>query len=100
VLPLPLTQVLDGVAEAARRLKLHLAWRQVDGDPVALITIPPTRDREDTEYQLEALELREGEIYLSGRTRRAGPSGEAPHETSPPAPLVAGRTAEKENFQH
>ena len=100
VLPIPLSQILDGVAEAARRLKLHLAWRQVDGDPVALITIPPTRDSDDTEYQLEALELRDGEIYLAGRTQRAGASGEPAHERSPLVPLVADRSAENEKRQH
>jgi hypothetical protein len=100
VLPIPLTRILDGVTEAAMRLKLHLAWRQVDGDPLALITIPPTRDRDDTEYQLEALELRDGEIYLAGRTQVAGSSGEPAHELSPLVPLVAGRSAENAKLQH
>ncbi len=75
VLPIPLSQILDGVAEAARRLNVHLAWRQVDGDPVALLTIPPARDGDDTEYELEALELRDGLIYLAGRTKRGSPRG-------------------------
>jgi len=100
VLPIPLAQILEGVSEAARRLKLHLAWRQVDGDPVALITIPPARDSEDTEYRLESLELREGEIYLAGRTQRAGASGEPAQEATPRIPLVAERSIENETVQH
>ena len=99
-LPIPLSQILDGVAEAARRLNLHLAWRQAKGDPVALITIPPTRDSDDTVYQLESLELRDGEIYLAGRTQRAGRSGEPSPEPSPLAPRVADRSAENEKRQH
>lgn len=67
-LPLPLDKVLDGVAEGAQRLKLRIEWRQIDNDPVAMITIAPPKSAEDMKVTVKQLVLREGEIYVAGTT--------------------------------
>ncbi|MEX0585290.1 MAG: hypothetical protein WD176_01510, partial [Pirellulales bacterium] len=66
-LPLPIGDVVDQVTQRAEELELPLSWRQADGDPVALVKIPsrPERGRRMT---LDALELRDGAVYLAGRT--------------------------------
>ena len=67
--PWRLDKILEAVSEAARREDLHLKWRQADGDPVALISIPSQGDGQDRLVQIEAVQLGEGEIYLSGTTK-------------------------------
>ena len=73
-LPLPLTKVLDEISKAARQLEVPLRWSQVDGDPVALLSIEPGRDKDDNLLWLDRLELHEGEIYVAGRTVPGDPS--------------------------
>jgi hypothetical protein len=69
-LPLPLKQVLDQISQAARQMDFHLQWQQADGDPVALISVPPPRDEKNQRVQVENLRLGEGEIFVSGTTAR------------------------------
>ncbi len=75
-LPVPLKQFLDKIAAAARRGAIPLTWRQIDGDPVALVTVPVTHeDYAHREIYVDTIELREGEIYLAGHTeRKAAPT--------------------------
>ena len=75
LVPLPLAQVLDAISKAADQMNLRLEWQQADGDPVALIRIPPPADQGGKLIEIQTLKLGEGEIYLSGTTRRqpAGP---------------------------
>ena len=65
-LPVPLAQVLDSISHAARALNLRLEWRKSHGDPVALITLPQPRDARRSTMRLETLELRDGELFVSG----------------------------------
>lgn len=65
ILPLPLGSIVEQFEKAARDLELHLTWRQTDGDPVALITIPATFD-DDRILRLEHIEVRDGEFYAAG----------------------------------
>jgi len=67
-LPLPLDKVLDTVSQVASHLDLPLHWQQEDGDPVALVTIPPQRGNDDKLIHIESLALADGEIYLAGST--------------------------------
>ncbi len=70
-LPVPLKQFLDKISIAARRGSIPLKWRQLDGDPVALVTIPVSHeDYAHREIYVDAIELREGEIYLAGHTQQ------------------------------
>ena len=70
LVPVPLQKVLDAISQAVGRTEMRLAWRQAEGDPVAVITIPPPHDEDDKLVEVESLRLGEGEIYLSGRTQR------------------------------
>ena len=71
-LPVPLKQFLDKITVAASRGDIPLKWRQMDGDPVALVTVPVTHeDYAHQEIYVDTVELREGEIYLAGHTERA-----------------------------
>ena len=70
VLPLPLNDVLDQFSAAARRAQVPVQWRQIDGDPVALIRLPPPRDAKDRVIRIEELRLEKDEIYVAGTTTR------------------------------
>jgi hypothetical protein len=83
-LPMPLSEVLAQMSKAAEKLELPLKWRQTDGDPVALITLPTAGQNDHRSMVLDAVELRGGELYLAGKTLRpAGDdSGEDPASTA------------------
>jgi hypothetical protein len=65
-LPVPLGQVLDSISHAARQLNLQLEWRTSQGDPVALVTVPQSRDGGHAPFSVEQIELRKGELFLAG----------------------------------
>lgn len=65
-LPLPLGNVVDAISQAARQRNLPLRWTQADGDPVALIAIPPEHDRKIV--RIETLKLDDNAILLTGTT--------------------------------
>ena len=83
-IPVPLGQILDGISHAARQLNLRLEWRQSHGDPVALITLPTISTKPKESLCLDAIELRDGELFVAGTV------GRPPLETSPivPEPLL------------
>jgi hypothetical protein len=70
--PLPLASLIDRITEAARDLDLRVRWLQAGGDPVAVISVPPTRADHDTRLSIDSLRLAGGEIYLAGHTSRSG----------------------------
>ena len=71
LIPLPLKQGLDQVSVAAREAGIPLRWTQKEGDPVALITVPVSLEEYGKQLlRLDSLDLREGEIRLSGRAER------------------------------
>ena len=71
-LPLPLKRFLDGISRAAKNADLRLRWTTMNGDPLALVTVPSQHeDYAHRAIYLETIELREGEIYLSGRTEES-----------------------------
>ena len=108
-LPVPLDRVLEVVTQAAAELDWLIEWRQIDGDPTALITIPPPEGHDDSAIWIEALELRDGAVYLSGHTLPrdvlpSDPNGQPPaSEGMPPGdgvyPAVVGERSESSNRQ-
>ncbi len=70
LLPMPLGNVLDGISEAARRSQWRLQWRQMGGDPVALLSTTPPENAGDLEVKIETLRLGQNEIYISGVTKQ------------------------------
>jgi hypothetical protein len=70
-LPVPLKQFLDKISVAAGRGDIPLKWRQIDGDPVALVTVPVTHeDYAHREIYVDTVELRDRSIYLAGHTEQ------------------------------
>ena len=67
-LPLPLGEVLDRISREARRRQFRLQWKQKQGDPVALVPLELRCDKDDRVLRVEAVELRQDEVYVSGTT--------------------------------
>jgi hypothetical protein len=99
LLPIPLKRVLDAISEFASDAELPLTWAQNDGDPVALITIPPAYDENDKRLLLEKVELQDGAVFVSGRTDPADASspvaldGPGAQRLTPDVMRVSLRTA-------
>jgi hypothetical protein len=74
-LPLPVMQVADDVSEACQKLSLPVRWTQVDGQPVAIVDVDRNTNVKKAHVVLDAVELREGALYLAGHTVAA--DGEA-----------------------
>lgn len=69
--PLPLAEIMSEVSAAARDNGLDLTWSQRDGDPVALLRIPPRHPQyESRELHVDTLELDDGKLRVSGNTAR------------------------------
>ena len=91
-LPVPLGQILDTFSQVARQLDLRLEWRKIQGDPVALISFASGGHSPSDEFRLQAIELRNGELFLSGTIGET--SKVASPEESSPATEAAESTAE------
>ncbi len=69
LLPLPLKRFLDEISAQAGTADVVVRWSQAEGDPVALVTVPTRHEQYPRrEVHLETVELREGELYLAGRS--------------------------------
>jgi hypothetical protein len=69
-LPLPLGDLLSDFIASGRELGLHIDQKEVDGQPLLLVTLPEG----DEPVGLQSLELRGGQIYLSGSGRTGEPT--------------------------
>ncbi|MEX2139419.1 MAG: hypothetical protein WD894_09170 [Pirellulales bacterium] len=69
--PWPLDRVVDEVVAAAASWGLQVEQTHSDGDPLLLVTLPPELNDGRRQVLLEHLELRNGEVFLSGRTSTA-----------------------------
>jgi hypothetical protein len=67
-LPLPLAIVADELAAGCKRLSLPVLWTENDGQPVAMIHIGEANDLRDTHWQLDSIELADGELFVTGHT--------------------------------
>jgi len=70
-LPLPQSEVLDAVSQVAADLGLVLRWTTIDGDPTAIMSLPPLDER-GLRYELTRLKLATGRLFIAGRTIREG----------------------------
>jgi len=69
-LPLPLERVLEEINKAAGRSTARIRWRQADGDPVAMISLPEPRGPDARAVRIDTLRLEDGAIHVSGTTER------------------------------
>ena len=67
-LPWSLGKVVDGITKSAARSDVRLSWRQIDGDPLALIKIPKTQGAGQRQIRVTTLRLEEGQIIVGGNT--------------------------------
>lgn len=72
LLPIPISQILREIDTYAAKADIPIRWQQRDGDPVALVTIPSEGPDINGEIRIDALELKDGEILLSGETIKTG----------------------------
>ena len=70
LVPIPVDQIVAGVAEHARSSGWRVEWQQRDGYDVALVRLA-TEDEPSAE--LDGVELRDGSLHVHGRARLAGP---------------------------
>ena len=92
--PVPLAQVLDAISHAARALNLRLEWRKAHGDPVALVTFPRPGANSSEPLSLQAVELRDGELFVSGTIGVQPSIAKADKKSDSPPPAVAPAAAE------
>jgi uncharacterized protein YpmS len=67
-LPLPAMQVAEDVAQICRELSLPVNWTQVEGQAVAILDVNRGAGAAGKSISLEAIELRDGAMYVAGRT--------------------------------
>ena len=82
-LPIPLAQVTKSVSEVAVRADIDLVWTRYNNGVAAEVTIPDHREEMRRLVHLEALELRDGEVYLGGRTEIEEHVGEQQNDHNP-----------------
>jgi hypothetical protein len=68
-IPVPLGKFMDEISARAARSGLPLRWTELEGDPVALVTVPERIDElKNRRLKLETIAVQAGELLLSGRT--------------------------------
>jgi hypothetical protein len=65
-MPLAPKMIQDRLAESLRQQNIDIVWYRNEGNPVALVRFQ--YDKREPNIQLEELELRDGSIYLKGRS--------------------------------
>jgi hypothetical protein len=88
LMPLPLGKVLEAISHTARELELPLEWRRSGGDPVALLSMAVLNGHLSAHrrVELDTIELRDGELFVAGRTE---PASRAPVAAAAPTPPQA-----------
>jgi hypothetical protein len=98
-LPLPLGGLVESFVAAGREAGLLIDQRQVDNDPLLLVTLPAA-DSDKDQLLLESFELRDGKVFLAGRPQadaeEAATVAVRPKRTEP---IETQDDAEKTNVQ-
>ncbi len=94
LMPISLKQILSHATQYANRSEIPLRWTEDEGDVVALVTVPAERKEFiHGRIRIETIELREGELYLAGRT-------EDSEFAAPPVVRQASYIKYSESTQH
>jgi hypothetical protein len=67
-LPLPLADIVEQMSLGATQIECPLTWTHEDGDPVALLPTEDAFSTPELRRQLKNIEVRDGELLLSGAT--------------------------------
>jgi len=70
-IPWPLQNVLDRIADAAKKASVDIRWRQEDNDPVALIKITPAKADGKRIVHIDTIRLEEGALVVAGTTEKS-----------------------------
>jgi hypothetical protein len=68
-LPVPMQSVLEAIDGAVRHTDLRIEWSQTEGDPVAVISMPPQQEA-GRQFTLDTLRIRDGKLYAAGTSRK------------------------------
>ena len=69
-LPIPLSKFLDQITEGARKAGVPLRWSQMHGDPVAILRLRVwQKGNMKRRLQIDTVEVRDGQVYLSGEVK-------------------------------
>ncbi|MFK7768003.1 MAG: hypothetical protein AB8B55_12340 [Mariniblastus sp.] len=70
VLPIPIAQFADRIADAIRSAGVDVEWTETEGDPVALLKLPKDFfEFEGVHARPTGIEIEEGKVILSGETK-------------------------------
>ena len=81
-IPVPVGKYLEQITESAARRGIYIRWQEVDGDPLAIVTLPLAEPGDKREIILSSLELQPGTAIITGTA-----------EERPP-PVVENQTSE------
>lgn len=70
LVPIPLNQILNVIAENARSAGIPIEWKRVAGDPVAIVRLPPIED-DSRLFFVRSVELHDDELFVAGKTEAA-----------------------------
>lgn len=81
-LPVPLSELIAQATRAAQKNQVLLRWQTADGDPVALLSMAEKDvDAVEPRVVIERIELRTGELIVTGRTKVEAETPERPVPT-------------------
>jgi hypothetical protein len=99
LLPLPLAGLINDLVASGQEFGLDVVSREIDGDPLLLISLPDTYDHGKRQFTLESLELTDGQIYLSGRGQRTSAATEPVMKQPDSEPQASRPQPSSENIQ-
>jgi hypothetical protein len=87
-LPLPTPQIVEQIRAASQNWSVPVRWTRIDGDVVALVDVDMGTASDGRRVLLDAIELHEGEIYVTGHTESSDIEkrivhGKAPEDEQP-----------------
>lgn len=65
-IPVPLGKYLEEITAAAAKRGIYIGWQEVDGDPLAIVTLPLAEPGDKREIILRSLELLPGRAMAGG----------------------------------
>lgn len=86
VLPLPAAHAVSALAAAARSAGIGIEWKQLDGNPVALLQLGDPATRHNIE--LKQIEIEDGVLFVAGSSRTHEATGRP--QAQPAAPPAGG----------
>ncbi|QDU29814.1 hypothetical protein ETAA8_49290 [Anatilimnocola aggregata] len=71
--PIPLGQYLEQITAAAAERGIFVRWQEVDGDPLALISLPLAEPDDKRSIVIRSLELSPGKLIATGTAEDTAP---------------------------